>query len=124
MVRDSSNLLFDLVLFGGTGDLAMRKLLPALYQLYRTNPFHSSTRIIAVGRTVTSKEAFLHRVKDKLEQHLPDGSWDEVSWQQFSKHLNCIAIDADKTESYRELIPLLSEDKRPRAFYFSTHSSL
>ncbi|MDY6921628.1 MAG: hypothetical protein SV765_15615, partial [Pseudomonadota bacterium] len=32
-MKESSNLLFDLVLFGGTGDLAMRKLLPALYQL-------------------------------------------------------------------------------------------
>ncbi|MCK5792757.1 MULTISPECIES: glucose-6-phosphate dehydrogenase [unclassified Ketobacter] len=123
-MKDSSNLLFDLVLFGGTGDLAMRKLLPALYQLYRTTPFHSQTRIIAVGRTATSKEAFLHRVQDKLEQHLPADSWDRVSWQQFSKHLNCIAIEADKTESYRELIPLLDDDDRPRTFYFSTHSSL
>ena len=123
-MKESSNLLFDLVLFGGTGDLSMRKLLPALYQLYKTHPFHSSSRIIAVGRTAPSKEAFLHRVQDKLEQQLPEDSWDTVAWQQFAKHLNCISIEADKTESYRNLIPLLSEDERPRVFFFSTHSSL
>lgn len=123
-MKESNNLLFDLVLFGGTGDLAMRKLLPSLYQLYRTAAFHSGTNIIAVGRSVVSREAFLTRVKDKLEQYLPEGSWDSVSWQQFSKHLHCVAIQANKTESYRELVPLLSEDDRPRTFYFSTHSSL
>lgn len=123
-MKESNNLLFDLVLFGGTGDLSLRKLLPSLYQLYRTAPFHSSTRIIAVGRSVISREAFLQRVRDKLEQHLPEESWESVSWQQFSKHLQCVAVQADKTESYRELIPRLSEDDRPRVFYFSTHSSL
>ncbi|AUM10969.1 glucose-6-phosphate dehydrogenase [Ketobacter alkanivorans] len=123
-MKESNNLLFDLVLFGGTGDLAMRKLLPSLYQLYRTAAFHSGTSIIAVGRSALSREAFLTKVRDKLEQYLPEGSWDTVSWQQFSKHLQCVSIQANKTESYRELIPLLSEDHRPRTFYFSTHSSL
>lgn len=123
-MKESSNLQFDLILFGGTGDLSMRKLLPSLYQLYRTTPFHSSTRIIAVGRSVVSREAFLYRVQDRLEQFLPAESWDTVSWQQFSKHLHCVAIQADKTESFRELIPLLAEDNRPRVFYFSTHSAL
>ncbi|WP_461431082.1 hypothetical protein, partial [Ketobacter sp.] len=33
-MKESNKVLFDLVLFGGTGDLSMRKLLPALYQLY------------------------------------------------------------------------------------------
>lgn len=123
-MKESSNLLFELVLFGGTGDLSMRKLLPALYQLYRTIPFQSSTRIIAVGRTATSREAFLQRVQNKLEQHLPEGSWDDVSWQQFSKHLHCIAIEADRSESYRQLVSMLEDDGRPRVYYFSTHSSL
>ncbi|MDY6918983.1 MAG: glucose-6-phosphate dehydrogenase [Pseudomonadota bacterium] len=124
-MKESSNLLFDLVLFGGTGDLAMRKLLPALYQLYRTSPFQSGTRIIAVGRSIVSRDTFLSRVRDKLKQHLPEASWDQVSWQQFAKHLHCVTIEADKTESYRELFPLLSDEQdRPRVFYLSTHSSL
>jgi len=123
-VKESNKVLFDLVLFGGTGDLSMRKLLPALYQLYRSAPFKSGTKIIAVGRTSMSKDAFLAKVEEKLKQHLPPDSWDLVSWQQFAKHLTFISIVADKTESYRELAPLLSEDDRPRVFYFSTHSSL
>lgn len=123
-MKESNNLLFDLVLFGGTGDLSMRKLLPSLYQLYRTTPFSPGTKIIAVGRSVMSKESFLYKVEDKLKQHLPEASWDTVSWQQFSKHLHCVAIQADKTESFRNLMPLLENDERPRVFYLSTHSSL
>ncbi len=124
-MKEPSQLLFDFVLFGGTGDLAMRKLLPALYQLYRTQAFQPGSKVIAVGRSSMSKEAFLYKVGDKLKHHLPTDDWDEVTWQQFSKHLNYVTISADKTESYRELLPLLSnEDERPRVFYLSTHASL
>lgn len=123
-MKASNKLLFDLVLFGGTGDLSLRKLLPALYQLYRSAPFKSASRIIAVSRSAISKESFLFKVEDKLKEHLPEDSWDKVSWQQFAKHLTFATIEADKTESYRELIPLLSDDDRPRVFYLSTHSSL
>ena len=41
---------FDLVLFGGTGDLAWRKLMPALFQAFRHGTLPSNGRIIGVGR--------------------------------------------------------------------------
>ena len=41
---------FDMVLFGGTGDLVMRKLLPALYQAHKAGLLHQDGRIIALGR--------------------------------------------------------------------------
>ncbi len=51
--------LFDLVIFGGTGDLAMRKLLPALYHRHRDGQFPAGSRIIAVGRQALSQEDYL-----------------------------------------------------------------
>ncbi len=124
-MKETNQLLFDLVLFGGTGDLAMRKLLPALYQLNRSSPFAANSKIVAVGRPPGNRETFLNKVENHLEKHLPAEDWDKVSWQQFSKHLNFLALVADKTDSYRELGTLLSDDEnRPRVFYFSTHSSL
>lgn len=123
-MKESGNPLFDFILFGGSGDLALRKLMPALYHLYRSLAFQPGSRIICVGRSVMQRETYLEKVEVKLQQYLPVESWDEVSWQQFSKHLYYISIDAHRSESYRVLKEHLSDDGRPRVFYFSTHSSL
>ena len=58
--------IFDLVIFGGTGDLAMRKLLPALYHRHRDGQFPAGSRIIAVGRQNMDREAYLERVGEAL----------------------------------------------------------
>ena len=123
-MKESGNPLFDFILFGGSGDLALRKLLPALYHIYRATPFQPGTRIISVGRSSLRREVYLEQVEAKLQQYLPVESWDEVGWQQFSKHLHYVSIDAYKSETYRALKEHLSSDQRPRVFYFSTHSSL
>ena len=56
---------FDLVLFGGTGDLAMRKLLPALYARDRARDLPPTARIICIGRDNKSKEDFVQVVEKK-----------------------------------------------------------
>ncbi len=53
----------DILVFGGTGDLALRKLLPALYQLYRQNRLHNAVRIIALARQPLSRRDYLKRVE-------------------------------------------------------------
>lgn len=123
-MKESGNPLFDFILFGGSGDLALRKLLPALYNIYRANPFQPGTRIVCVGRSHISREGFFDRVEARLQQHVAVENWDEVSWQQFSKHLHYAVVDANRSESYRALKEHLSNDDRPRVFYLSTHSSL
>src|SRR5213075_557088 len=55
---------FDLIIFGGTGDLAMRKLLPALYFRNRDGDLHPDSRIIGVARQDLSREEFVAHVKD------------------------------------------------------------
>ena len=49
---------FDLVLFGGTGDLAWRKLMPALFQAFRHGTLPEGGRIIGVGRDDLSDEQY------------------------------------------------------------------
>lgn len=123
-MKESGNPLFDFVLFGGNGDLALRKLLPSLYQIYRSTPFHPATRIIACGRSPLKREAYLNLVEGRLQQHIDVECWDEVTWQQFSKHLYFVSLNAGHPETYRALKEHLSDDGRPRVFYLSTHSSL
>ena len=123
-MKESSNPLFDFVLFGGSGDLALRKLLPALYHIYQSNPFQPGTRIISVGRSQLRRDTYLEKVVTKLQASIPVENWDEVLWQQFSKHLHYVSLDAHRVETYRALKEHLSEDQRPRVFYLSTHSAL
>ena len=57
---------FDLVVFGGTGDLAYRKLYPALFHRERSNQFSEPTRIIGASRRHLERDAFRASVKDAL----------------------------------------------------------
>ncbi len=52
---------FEIVLFGGTGDLAMRKLIPALYQRFVAGEFDARTRILAAASSALSKEQYRAR---------------------------------------------------------------
>ena len=61
---------FDLVLFGGSGDLAMRKLLPAMYARDVANDLPPTARIICVGRHEWSNEEFLATVESTSKPHV------------------------------------------------------
>ena len=50
--------IFDLVLFGGTGDLVTRKLLPALYHAYSHQTINQNGRFFVIGRREMSKEEY------------------------------------------------------------------
>ena len=55
---------FDLIIFGGTGDLAMRKLLPSLYHRDCDGQITSDSRIIAVGRSAPDRDAYLKQATE------------------------------------------------------------
>src|SRR5450759_1344928 len=57
------------VLFGATGDLAHRKVMPAIYQLLRTNLLPAEFSVVAVARRPYSDEAFRAEVKTSLEKY-------------------------------------------------------
>ncbi len=57
---------FDYVVFGATGDLTQRKLLPALYQRFRDGQIPESSRIIGASRTELGTEDFRARARDAL----------------------------------------------------------
>ncbi len=60
MHTDSS---FTFVLFGGTGDLSMRKILPALFEAHRANMLSEAGRIVAVARHAADREGYLQWVE-------------------------------------------------------------
>ena len=63
---------FDYVIFGATGDLTMRKLLPALYNRLRMGQIPDDARIIGTARTDIDRDGYVARAKEALERFIPD----------------------------------------------------
>jgi glucose-6-phosphate 1-dehydrogenase len=115
---------FDYAVFGGTGDLALRKLLPALYLRDLDGQVTPESRIVALSRSPLSHEAFLTTVKAALEKHLPAGALDAPTWARFSQRLSFIPVDATSDAGWSNLKAYFEGIKRVRVFYLATSPSL
>ena len=115
----------DLVIFGGTGDLSTRKLLPALFQLHRHQLADKVHRIIATGRGEMDTATFRKEALQNLKKFLPAQDWDEDVWRVFSASLYYANLDADAASDYAQLAGFLDHDSAPiRLFYLATLPSL
>ncbi|HSV00169.1 MAG TPA: glucose-6-phosphate dehydrogenase [Roseiarcus sp.] len=111
---------FDLVVFGGTGDLAHRKLYPALFHRERSSQFSEPTRIIGASRRRLSREAFRDSVKDTLMKFHVIGDDVDALTERFLSRLDYVAVDALKDDGWADLKALLGVDDRIRAYYLAT----
>lgn len=117
--------LVDIVIFGGHGDLALRKIMPALYYLFYQDLLDPRSRIFSTTRKPVSQEQHLALVHDKLGEHLHEGHYSDSEWATFSSQLVCIEMDLSDEASYEELAAMLNEfPERDRVNYLSTPSSL
>ena len=110
---------FDLVIFGGSGDLALRKLLPALYHRHRDDQFTEDSRIIAVGRSPMSQAQYCENVLKFLS---PD---DELVWRSFQQRLHYLDLDALDISTWQALQDILKQPSaRTRIAYLATPPTL
>lgn len=110
---------FDIVIFGGTGDLSRRKLLPALFHRFLDGQLASTARIIGAARTDLSREGFLKMAKEACFSASDTKS--EEQWHKFAKLLDYISIDTTAADAdWKDLEALLSDDDRPRIYYMAT----
>ncbi len=113
-----------IVIFGASGDLTQRKLVPALYKLRRDRRISPETTIVGVARRDWSDDFFREHMREGIEQ-FSDGIGVEELWQDFAQGLFYCPGDIDNQESYQKLKELLSEldEKRGtrgnRMFYLS-----
>ncbi len=116
---------FDIIFFGGTGDLAIRKLLPALYYRFRDTPDPAGWRIIGCARTDLTRDGYVDLVSENCRRFIPCEDFDENTWQRFTHHIEYLTIDALSGEGFDELAERLRHSQdRVRVFYLSTASSL
>lgn len=93
---------FVFVLFGATGDLAKRKLFPALYGLFVDGKI-GDFAVVGVSRSALSHEDFRHRLRDSIEKYSRITIDDEEQWEQFARSFDYVALNVDDSESYGPL---------------------
>ncbi len=107
---------FDLVLFGATGDLAMRKLFVSLYEIYTHYGFKKDSKIIASGRKELSNEEFLALLCEKTQLHSREKG------EEFLAHIGYFCVRLDNPKDFEELSKIATKNK-PLIFYFSISPS-
>jgi glucose-6-phosphate 1-dehydrogenase len=94
---------FDLVLFGGTGDLSWRKLMPALFQAFKHGTLPDGARIIGVGRDDLSDERYRALILSRFDQVDLAKRPSPEEFERFSSLLEFVSMDLSKPEHYTYL---------------------
>jgi glucose-6-phosphate 1-dehydrogenase len=116
---------FDLVVFGATGDLARRKLIPALYHRLRAGQMPEGARVIGAARSAMDADGFRRLAEEALAEFVPAAERDAATTDRFLRALDYVAVDATGEDGWSELRAHLPEDAaRPRAFYLSVAPKL
>ena len=98
----------NIVIFGATGDLTKRKLMPALVRMLDCGLVHPDSRIIGVVRDMEHGE-WLQLVRDGLAEFSPAVSMDEDRWLAFAARLRMVPGDLDDETTYSRLAETLEE---------------
>jgi glucose-6-phosphate 1-dehydrogenase len=116
---------FDCIVFGATGDLTLRKLLPALYNRFRDGQIPADARIIGAARSELDDDAYRKRAMDGLQHHVAKPDMDGAVAQRFLEIVHYAQGDAGKEGGLAHLAALLGEQpERIRVFYLATSPSL
>jgi glucose-6-phosphate 1-dehydrogenase len=118
-----------LVLFGATGDLAHRKVMPALYQLWRTNLLPHEFVVLAIGRRPYDNDTFRDEIRGALEKYSRVLPLDEPAWRSFSERVEYEQLNFDEPAAFDRLakhLDTLDEERGTRGnrlFYLATQPS-
>lgn len=118
-----------MIIFGASGDLTKRKLMPALYSLYRDKRLTGEYSILGIGRTSYSDEAYRSHILEELQHFVKSEEQDRNLMQAFTSHLYYLSIDPAEAEGYvqlrQRLVELTGNDlSNNLLFYLATPPSL
>jgi glucose-6-phosphate 1-dehydrogenase len=114
-----------MVLFGGTGDLAMRKLLPALYRRHAAGQLPRDARILGVARAQLAREDWIEQVEASCQRQLASGEFAAGVWSAFSERLTYLSVDATRADQFHALQEALAgREHLLRVFFLSMSPAL
>ncbi|MGB8507145.1 MAG: glucose-6-phosphate dehydrogenase [Pyrinomonadaceae bacterium] len=103
-----------IVIFGASGDLARRKLIPALYRLVQGRLLPAEVAIIGFARTEMTTDEFRSRMKEAVVEFSEDKSVDEEVWNSFAQGIQYMPGDVKNPDDYQKLKELLAAADRER----------
>ena len=112
-----------LALFGALGDLALRKLFPALYQLDRAGLLPADTRILGLARDGGEPASHLALIAEHLRRHVAERELEESVLQRFLARLDYLSMEFGRREDYAALADKAGQAERIVAF-FATPASV
>lgn len=114
---------FDLVIFGATGDLARRKILPGLYRRWKEGQIPEGAKIIGAARSDNSVEDFRDQVAAALDEFVDPAALVPSVVAEFLEMLTYVTIDAKGTRGWDDLASHMRQGV-VRAFYLSVAPAL
>tara|TARA_R110002074_G_scaffold105459_3_gene227790 strand:- start:6243 stop:7712 length:1470 start_codon:yes stop_codon:yes gene_type:complete len=115
---------FDLIIFGGTGDLARRKILPGLFRRFCAGQMPADARIIGAARADMDTAAYREMVSEAISEFGGDIICEGATLEKFLNQIEYIPIDARGEKGWAELQEMMSRKGRVEAYYFSVSPSL
>jgi len=113
------------LIFGASGDLTHRKLIPALYQLFRRDRLPEAFHVVGVSRTQYSHDEYRESLREVVKSN--GRSFDDDTWEAFAPHVYYIPADATKAEDFEHITTGLDEfesDVTNRLYYLSVAPQL
>ena len=117
----------DYVIIGGTGDLALRKIFPALFWRYIDGQITTDYRIAAASRRAISLPEFAAKLRPFCEDAFASGQADEASWDRFLSILTMITLDVasgNGRDALATFINARADAARPTIYYLAIAPSL
>jgi glucose-6-phosphate 1-dehydrogenase len=118
------------VIFGASGDLAKRKLIPALFRLAQERLIPAEFAIIGAARTAMETAEFRTRMREAVEEFADGQPVDEQVWNSFAEKLSYLTLDIGTPEDFKKLGALLEQTDAQHGtqgnhlFYLSTAPTL
>ncbi|MEO1918719.1 MAG: glucose-6-phosphate dehydrogenase, partial [Paracoccaceae bacterium] len=110
----------DMVIFGASGDLAQRKILPGLYHRLVAGQLPPTARIIGAARSKWNREEFQKKATESYFEFVPEHEQNPEMFKTFLNCLHYVPIDAMGNGGWDELTALVNDNPNPvRAFYLS-----
>lgn len=114
-----------LIIFGASGDLTSRKLIPALYNLYQKSRLPKDIKIVGAARTEFSDGEFRAHLKEGIQDHSPE-TYEAELWEKFSQKISYQTSDLTVPGDYQQMARYLDNlEKRPsnRIYYLAISPS-
>ncbi|MBX3240040.1 MAG: glucose-6-phosphate dehydrogenase [Chitinophagaceae bacterium] len=104
--RPPSSLIF---IFGGSGDLNLRKLSPALYNLFLDDWMPKKFDIVGIGRSAYTNEKYRERLLDGIRKFSRRKEEANGEWEKFSQHVSYLQMDAEDADAYSAISDVVKE---------------